>query len=86
MSDDCPLIMPPAGPIAACNGPSAVPPADSLDAGRYSMRATNAEYERKLAETWSDRNFNVSLGAGATKLFAGPVVPTIKLLNVGWAF
>ena len=50
------------------------------------MRATNAEYERKLAETWSDRNFNVSLGAGATKLFAGPVVPTIKLLNVGWAF
>ncbi len=43
----------------------------------------------ELGYTWllgANRNFNVSLGAGATKLFAGPVVPTVKLLNVGWAF
>ena len=43
----------------------------------------------ELGYTWllgANRNFNVSLGAGATKLCAGPVVPTIKLLNVGWAF
>ena len=43
----------------------------------------------ELGYTWllgKNRNFNVSLGAGATKLLAGPVVPTVKLLNVGWAF
>jgi hypothetical protein len=34
----------------------------------------------------ANRNFSVSLGAGATKLFTGDVVPTVRLVNVGWAF
>ncbi len=43
----------------------------------------------ELGYTWllgANRNFNISLGAGATKLFTGPVVPTVRLVNVGWAF
>ena len=38
------------------------------------------------------RNFAVSLGAGATRLFGGDLhghsvfVPTVRLLNVGWSF
>ncbi len=43
----------------------------------------------ELGYTWllgENRNFNISLGAGATKLFTGPVVPTVRLINVGWAF
>ncbi len=43
----------------------------------------------ELGYTWllgADRNFNVSVGVGATALFSGPVVPTGKLLNIGWAF
>ncbi len=43
----------------------------------------------ELGYTWllgADRNFNVSVGVGATRLFSGGVVPTGKLLNIGWAF
>ena len=38
------------------------------------------------------RNFAVSLGAGATRLFGGDMkrhsltIPTLRLLNVGWSF
>ena len=35
----------------------------------------------ELGYNWllgANRNFNVGLGAGATKLFAGPVVPNIR--------
>jgi hypothetical protein len=40
----------------------------------------------------AQRNFAVSLGAGATRLFGGDmrdfsvVVPTLRLINVGWSF
>jgi hypothetical protein len=49
----------------------------------------------ELGYTWlfgAKRNFGVSLGAGATRLFGGELagasltVPTLRLLNVGWAF
>ena len=43
----------------------------------------------ELGYTWllgADRNFNVSVGVGATRLFSGRVVPTGKLLNIGWGF
>ena len=43
----------------------------------------------ELGYTWllgANRNFSVSLGAGATKLFTGEVVPNIRLVNIGWAF
>ena len=39
-----------------------------------------------------DRNFALSLGLGATRLFGGdidgasPVIPTFRLVNVGWSF
>ena len=39
-----------------------------------------------------ERNFAVSVGAGATRLLGGdldgvsPVIPTFRLLNVGWSF
>ena len=42
-----------------------------------------------LGHTWllgANRNFQIGLGAGATKLFSGEVVPTVKLVNIGWAF
>ena len=49
----------------------------------------------ELGYTWllgSQRNFSVSIGAGATRLFGGDlndvslVVPTVRLVNLGWAF
>ena len=43
----------------------------------------------ELGYTWllgANRNFQIGLGAGATKLFSGHVVPTVKLVNIGWAF
>ena len=44
----------------------------------------------ELGYTWllgTNRNFQIGLGAGATRLFnGGHVVPTVKLVNVGWAF
>ena len=38
------------------------------------------------------RNFALSVGAGATRLFGGdvegvsPVIPTLRLVNIGWSF
>jgi len=49
----------------------------------------------ELGYSWlfgSKRNFAVSLGAGATRLFGGDMhhhsltIPTLRLLNVGWSF
>lgn len=49
----------------------------------------------ELGYTWllgSDRNFAVSIGAGANRLFGGDLddfsatVPTVRLVNIGWAF
>jgi hypothetical protein len=40
----------------------------------------------------SERNFAVSLGAGATRIFGGDLdghslyVPTLRLVNIGWSF
>ena len=40
----------------------------------------------------AQRNFAVSVGAGATRLFGGdvdgasPVIPTLRLINLGWSF
>ena len=43
----------------------------------------------ELGYNWllgANRIFTIGLGAAATKLFTGPVVPTIRLVNVGWTF
>jgi hypothetical protein len=40
----------------------------------------------------ADRDFAVSVGAGATRLFGGdlhgasPLIPTLRLVNIGWSF
>jgi hypothetical protein len=40
----------------------------------------------------AERHFGVSIGAGATRLFGGDlddasfVIPTVRLINVGWSF
>jgi hypothetical protein len=49
----------------------------------------------ELGYSWllgENRNFAISLGAGATRLFGGSLddvslfVPTIRLVNIGWSF
>ena len=49
----------------------------------------------ELGYSWllgAERNFAISLGAGATRLFGGSLddvsltVPTIRLVNIGWSF
>ena len=43
----------------------------------------------ELGYTWllgAERNLSISLGAGGTRLFSGTVVPTARLINIGWAF
>ena len=50
----------------------------------------------ELGYTWlmgSDRNFAISIGLGATRLFGGDLgedvsvtLPTVRLVNLGWAF
>jgi hypothetical protein len=49
----------------------------------------------EVGYTWllgPERHFSVSIGAGATRLFGGDlrdvslVVPTIRVINLGWAF
>ena len=43
----------------------------------------------ELGYTWllgAERNFSISLGAGGTRLTSGTVVPSARVVNVGWAF
>lgn len=59
---------------------------DDLDSGA----AAGVGFE--LGYSWllgSRRNFAISVGAGATRLFGGDgsvVIPTLRLVNVGWSF
>ena len=61
--------------------------------GRESGTAFGLGFE--LGYGWlfgAKRNFAVSLGAGATRLFGGdlhgasPLIPTLRLVNIGWSF
>ena len=61
--------------------------------GVYSIDETGRDAESsggigfELGYMWLlGANRNISLGAGATRLFSGEVVPNIRLVNIGWAF
>jgi len=34
----------------------------------------------------AERHFSLSVGGGVSKMFSGPVVPTAKVVSLGWAF
>jgi len=58
--------------------------ADSLDDSGASF---GVGFE--LGHTWflgAERHFSVSLGAGGTRLTSGTVIPSARMVNVGWAF
>ncbi len=43
----------------------------------------------ELGKAWllgSERHLSISIGFGATRVLNGPIIPVLRLVNVGWAF